>query len=198
MQNVLRIMLLGWVFVCGVLSLLCQTEHQATNQESGSTTKSPVNNGALSKEQQDFFAKLDMFKKQGRMAFENEMAREKTGDCPKSVSTYDMSMCLNQELEKTTANYQSYVGALRSVQGLKTPGETFEKGPSGKPLSEEERVTEFDGVEATWQAYQKAQCTAAYDAYKGGTIAPIMELTCHVRLIRDHMHELEDIYDFMH
>jgi uncharacterized protein YecT (DUF1311 family) len=53
-------------------------------------------------------------------------------------------------------------------------------------------------VESSWHAYYEAQCSAAYDAYEGGTIAPSIDLTCRLRLMRDRMHEFESIFDFMH
>jgi uncharacterized protein YecT (DUF1311 family) len=71
-------------------------------------------------------------------------------------------------------------------------------GPTGKSLTAEDRVREFDEVESAWRTYYKAQCSAAYHAYTGGSIAPNMEGTCQIRLMRDRMRELEGIYQFMH
>lgn len=196
MSRVLRLVLLMWALGGIVQSAAAGINHSSAKQGTETAPNSPDKNQALNKQQQDFFAKLDVLKKQGRAAFSDEMAREKAGDCPHAVSTYDMVTCLGREVEKTTANYRDFVGALRSVEHLKSPGVSYE-GPSGQPLSEEELVKEFDEAESAWQIYHKAQCTAAYGAHKSGTIAPVMEVTCHLQLMRDRMRELENIYQFM-
>jgi len=193
-----RITLLGCTFVAGLQLAVGQSNNHPMPQEAGSTPKSTTDKPALTKHEQDFFARLAIFKEQGRRAFSDEIAREKAGDCPHAVSTYDMNMCLGREMEMTAANYNAYVGAVRSAQGLKNPGSDAASGPSSKPLSKKHLVKDFDEVEIAWQAFHKAQCSAAYDAYKGGTIAPTMSLTCHLELMRNHMRELEDIYQFMH
>ena len=159
---------------------------------------SPPSKEVLAKDRQDFFAQLAAFKKSGRAAYSDEMSREKAGDCPHAASTLDIVTCLRQEIEKTTTNYTTYLDALRSVEGLSNTGETSAGTAGSQPLSTEERVKEFDDVEAAWQTYRKAQCSAAYDAYRGGTIAPIMGLSCQLSLMRGRMRELEKIYQFMH
>jgi uncharacterized protein YecT (DUF1311 family) len=159
---------------------------------------SPPSKAVLAKERQNFFAQLAAFKKSGRAAYSDEMIREKAGDCPHASSTQDTVTCLRQEIERTTTNYPTYLDALRSVEGLTNTGETSAGTAESQPLSAEESVKEFDNVEAAWQTYRKAQCSAAYDAYRGGTIAPIMELTCQLSLMRGRMRELENIYQFMH
>ena len=161
-------------------------------------TNSPPSKAVLDKDRQYFFAQVAAFKKSGRAGYSDEMAREKAGDCPHAASTQDTVTCLRQEIDKTTTNYTTYVNALRSVEGLSNTGETNAGATGGQYLSAEERVKEFDDVEAAWQTYHKAQCSAAYDAYRGGTIAPIIDLTCHLSLMRGRMRELENIYQFMH
>ena len=151
---------------------------------------------ALRKEWQEYSSQLQELKKVSRAAYSDEEAREKAGDCPEAKSTYDMNVCLGKEVGKTAVNYKAYTDALRSVEGLASPAESQGAGPTGNSLTPGERVSEFDRVESAWRAYYEAECSAAYDAYKGGTIAPSIELTCRLRLMRDHMHELESIFDF--
>jgi uncharacterized protein YecT (DUF1311 family) len=150
------------------------------------------------KESQEYFSRLQEFKKLGRAAYSNEETREKTGDCLEARTTYDINVCLGKEVGTTATNYKIYTDALRSVEGLAGPGVSESAGPTGKPLSAGERLSEFDRAESAWHAYYEAQCSAAYDAYKGGTIAPSIDLTCRLRLMRDRMHELKNIFDFMH
>jgi uncharacterized protein YecT (DUF1311 family) len=153
-----------------------------------------VDDAARKHASQEFFRQIDDFKKIARSAYSDEQTREKAGDCPKSTTTYDIGTCLEKEVEKTTANYRSYADAARSIEGLPAPGDAPASGPTGKPLSSQELVQQFDAVESAWQAYKKAQCSAAYDAYKGGTIAPMMQLTCELTLTRNRLRELDSIY----
>ena len=179
-----------------IATLILGGQAAVAQVNNGTSTNSPPS--AQSSARQEYFAQLDTFKKTARSSYSDEQAREKVGDCPKAMTTYDMSTCLGAELQKTTANYRAYTGALRSIEVLVPPGGAPLSGASGAPLSSQESVKEFDAAEAAWQAYQKLQCSAAYDAYRGGTIAPIMQLTCHLKLVRDRMRELESIYDLMH
>jgi uncharacterized protein YecT (DUF1311 family) len=158
----------------------------------------PPSKAVLEKERQDFLAQLATFKKSGRAGYSDEMTREKAGDCPNAASTQETVTCLKQEIEKTAANYTTYFNALRSVEGLGNTGETNAGATGSQSPYAEERVEEFDDVETAWQTYRKAQCSAAYDAYRGGTIAPIMGLTCQLSLMRGRTRELENIYQFMH
>ena len=162
------------------------------------TAQTPDLSPSSSKEQQKYFAQLEGLKRGGRAAYSDENAREKVGGCPKAMTTLDMNICFTGEVEKTTANYKTYTGALRAVEGLDDPNGSDAADIRGQQSDASKRVKEFDAVEAAWNEYYRAQCTAAYDAYAGGTIAPMMELTCKLQLLRDRMHELESIYQRMH
>jgi uncharacterized protein YecT (DUF1311 family) len=162
------------------------------------TAQTPDPSYNRSKDQQKYFAQLERLKKGGRAAYADENAREKTGDCPKAMTTLDMNMCFTREVEKTTSNYKAYTQAIRGVETLGEPNESDAAANRAQHSSSSKRVKKFDAVEAAWNEYYRAQCAAAYDAYAGGTIAPMMELTCKLQLMRDRMHELEGIYQFMH
>ena len=144
----------------------------------------------LSKERQEYFANLEKFKKSGRAAYSTEERREKLGDCPNAMTTLAINDCLSKEVQITTSNYKAYIGALRSVENLVDPDDSA--------TTSEHALKQFDAAESAWNKYYEAQCSAAYDAYSPGTIAPSMELTCQLQLMRDRMHELEAIYQFMH
>ena len=191
MNKLSPMVVLAWALVCALQNVGGQSDGSRTQKPTNS--KQPLNGSP-----QDFLTELGTLKGRGRGAFGNEMAREKAGDCTGAVSTYDMVSCLGKEIEKTTANYKTYVGALRSIEELDIPGGANDGKMRAKALPVDERIRSFDRAEAAWQSYQKAQCTAAYDAYKGGTIAPVMEITCHLQLMRDRMRELESIYQLMH
>ncbi|MGH9351389.1 MAG: lysozyme inhibitor LprI family protein, partial [Terriglobia bacterium] len=146
----------------------------------------------------EFLRQRSQLQQQANAAFDREMARKKAGDCPKARTTYDQDVCLGKVIDRTLANYKDFSGALRSLLGQKNPltaGVENMTGPTGKPLTEEEQVKEFDQAEAAWETYRKAQCSAAYDLFKSGTIAPVMGGICELKLIRSRMTDLDDIYE---
>jgi uncharacterized protein YecT (DUF1311 family) len=181
--------LLPKVLLLSTLLLLCGSASAQASQSSDDAG----GKDASKKAWQDYLAQIQTLKMSARSAYGNEQKRETTGDCPSAATTYDISVCLGQEIEKTTANYRVYLTAIRSVEGLPAPDEVSAKGPR-VPLSPVEAVKEFDEAESAWQVYEKAQCSTAYDIYRSGTIAPLMQLTCELRLLRDRMKELESIY----
>jgi uncharacterized protein YecT (DUF1311 family) len=133
-----------------------------------------------------------------KSSYSAEMARRKTPECRRAFSTYEMEACMERELEKTKANYQAYVGALRSSEALASPEEQpGSDPPPGRPLRPAERAREFDAVESAWQAYARAQCATAYDTSREGTSARVTQLECDLRLLRDRMSELESVYQFV-
>lgn len=159
------------------------------------------NNGAyLSKKatrEQHYFAELEKFKQSGRKAYSGEEAREKAGICPNVMNTLEINQCLQKEVQITMENYRAYTSALRAVEVLASPYERASGDISGT-ASVTSLAKAFDKAESAWHHYYKSQCSAAYEAYRDGTIALSMELTCRLQLIRDRMHELEAIYQFMH
>lgn len=132
MWRMARIALFGCTVAASLQFAVGQSNDHPTPQGAGSAPKSTTDKPALTKDQQNFFAQLDIFKNQGRRAFSNEMAREKAGDCPHAVSTYDVNICLGKQVETTTANYNAYVGAVRSALGLRSPWSDAVSGPPGK------------------------------------------------------------------
>lgn len=181
------------VLVVSLMLLVRCTVAQTGSQ----AAKSPGEETDFKAKEKEFWAQRDLFRKQAKAALDREMTREKAGDCPDARTTYDQNICLSKEIDATNANYKAYVGALRSLLGLKGPWKAAESGPTGKPLSEEETVKQFDEVEVMWQRYNKAQTSAVFDNYRGGTIAPIMAAACDLQLMRNHMRELDGIYDPM-
>ncbi len=142
-----------------------------------------------------FYAQVVRFREQAKGAFDREMAREKAGDCRDADSTRAIVDCLEKENETSTANYKTYVGALRSLLGIMgADGENQTPGLTGRPLTSKELVKEFDATETAWQKYREAQCTAAFDQFKGGTAAAPEAGTCELMLVRDHLREIEKIY----
>jgi len=142
-----------------------------------------------------FFKERERLQKVAKTALEGEMAREKAGDCPNANNTREMNECYGTELGTSMANYKAYVGALRAMLAQSSPwGEPTESGPTGKPLSEAERLAKFDQMERAWSEYEAAMTNGAFGLYKGGTIVNVMGLTSQLMLVRSHMRELAAVY----
>lgn len=183
------------VLIFSAGNVMAQASHPPDVREAGSTAKSK--RSAYRSAVAEFFQRRSQLQQQAKTAFDREMARQKAGDCPHARTTYDENICLGKAIHSTLTNYQSFSGALRSLLGQKNPlmGSGDMIGPTGKPLTAEQMTKEFDQVEADWESYRKAQCSAAYDFFKGGTIAPSMGGLCELKLIRSRMTDLNYIYD---
>jgi uncharacterized protein YecT (DUF1311 family) len=161
----------------------------------------------LTPEQQEYQTRMrevwvqsDALRTKAKAAFDNEMAREKAGDCPNAMSTYDINVCYSNAAWIADNNLKDFDDALRAILGLhepKMPGQLPLGGTLAGPTPEQ-RVAEFDKVEAQWSAYADTACTAASNQYYGGTIAPYMHISCHIRLVRNHLRELNFIYEVTH
>ena len=123
------------------------------------------------------YSEMQKGRRQAKAAFEREMAREKAGDCRDATTTYADNMCLEKESKTSAANYAEFSAAVRALLGAASPAQK-----------------EFDLAQAAWQKYRDLQCSAAFDLYKGGTIAPSAEGRCDLMLMRSHMRELEAVY----
>jgi len=137
---------------------------------------------------------------QAKKAFDAEMAREKAGDCPNARSTYETNNCLNNEFGITDENYKTYVEAVQALLSLKgppPPGQevhAVQSGPAGPELTPEQHTAEFDHLEAVWKPYSDAVCTATFHQYGGGTAGPPAEGECGLRMTRQHMRDLDQVY----
>ena len=145
---------------------------------------------------QAYIAQLDRLDAQAKTAYDREMARatasEKAGECPQAGSTRAIEDCLSQQIAASQANFTAFTGAIRSILALDAPGDGQPvPGPTGTPLSRAQRLQQFDDVAAAWNAYSKAQAGAAYDLWKGGTIAPVESLTCQLMLLRERTWPIE-------
>ena len=132
--------------------------------------------------------------KQAQAAYEREMARDKTGDCPNAGTTLAINTCLADEVKTSTTNYKSYADALRGMlDQLKDPP-PGEDGPTGKPLTTKDKLANFDQTEAAWARYRDAMCTASVGLYRGGSIVGAISGTCQLMMLRSHLRELNNVY----
>ncbi len=144
-----------------------------------------------------WLARRSELRAQAQNALDAEVAREKAGDCPDAKTTRAQEECLASEIQKTQSNYAAFAEAIRTMLALAypaMPGEQPVSGPTGKPLTSGERVKEFDKLEAESKAYRDAASKAAYDEYRGGTLAPVFSLEAEQKLLRLHLKEMAFIY----
>jgi uncharacterized protein YecT (DUF1311 family) len=133
-----------------------------------------------------YYAQVARFRQEAKAAFDREMAGEKAGECRHAGTTMQLNSCFGQAVEAARASYKAFTGAIRSMLGLALePSDAAEAKAT---------VDAFDATEAAWQKYREAQCKAALDLYKGGTIAPSQAMACELLLTRNHMLEIEQIY----
>jgi hypothetical protein len=137
----------------------------------------------------------DELRTAAQTALNAEMAREKAGDCPDATTTRAQEECLGAEMRKTDASYAAFASAIRAMLGLSYSTSTQpSSGPTGIPLTPEQRVAEFDRLEAESKAYREAAAKVAFDQYKGGTLAPVFSLEAAQKLLRLHLQEMAFVY----
>jgi uncharacterized protein YecT (DUF1311 family) len=154
---------------------------------------------AYQQQMKTYNAQVDTLRADANSAYSAEIAREKAGDCPNAVSTYDINMCLAHENDVTDANYKAYTSALRAMLALpypSTPGiETPIMGPTGPAATPVTNTAAFDAAELAWHAYATAECNAVDTLWRSGTIVNAMVGYCELRMTRGRLHELDDAYD---
>jgi len=142
------------------------------------------------REYEQQLALLYRFRAEAEQAWDDEMAREKAGDCNGRRSTYELNMCMVQRVTDTLANYKRYRDAVRAMRGVRLLGDGDASGPSGTPPTQEEAIRRFDAADATWQTYREELCALEADMTRGGTAAPFEGMSCTLLLVRNHMRDI--------
>lgn len=185
------------LFLCLALSSI------APAQDRPPGNPSPTLHKVLTPEQQEYQKQYRVFmdqrqalQAQAQKAYNDEMEREKNDQCKAESTTRGSEECLSREMNLTAVNYTAFTGAIRSILALKAPqiGDNPGSGPTGVPLTSDESVKEFDSMQSAWQQYRGIVSRAAYDQYKGGTLAPVFDGECTQMIVRSHMRELYMIY----
>jgi len=182
--------------LCGLLLLAIPAGWAARERQAASPRKT------LSNERQEYqrqwrtyMAERPDLQAHAKKIFDAEMAREKAGDCPNAVTTYDIDVCLGKEVSITDQNLKQYEAIVRELiaSAPEEPGGPG-GGPSGPALTSAQSAAEFDDVEQAWYRYRTLACKAARDQLGGGSAAPSSEIQCDIDLDRSHMRELDSIY----
>lgn len=152
---------------------------------------------ALQSEIAKWNVQYKVLRAQAQEALKAESDREKTEACPNASNTRAYEECYSAEIEKSQANYSKFASAIRAMLALTYPsmrGQEPASGPTGLSLTSDELVAEFDKLEAEAKNYREHASRAAYDQYKGGTLAPVFSAEATLHLLRSHMHEVAFVY----
>jgi len=134
---------------------------------------------------------------QAKQVFAAEMEREKAGDCHGADTQAGFNDCFGKAEALADESLKSYEAAIRGVLGLKYPAWPGEETPpsrAGSSPGPEQDVAEFDHLEKLWHEYLEAGATAAHHELEGGSGAGSFAAETRLRLERDHLRELHDIY----
>lgn len=170
-------------------------------QEPAAETAAPKSGKVITPEQQAYQQQIKDFQEarhklqaQAKQAFDAEVALDqadeaKTGECKDANTTLDWNKCLGRVAKVTEANYAAFASALRALFALKAPAI-----PAETVIAPDDRTGEFDKTEAAWQQYRDLARKAAYDQFKGGSMASSFALEVYVYAMRSHLRELDLIY----
>ncbi len=141
-------------------------------------------------------ARRQQLRSQAKQAFDAEMAREQE-KCPDARNTQEFNDCFGKAATLAATNLKSYTDALRAILVLRFPGSpsTPITGIAGVEQTPEQDGAEFTRLEQLWQSYKTTASAAAFHQFDGGTGGPSFELETEIRLTRNHMRELDSIYN---
>ncbi len=154
----------------------------------------------LQQEMREVGVKREILRAQAKQAFDAEMAHQKAGDCPDAQNTYQFNVCYGKAAAATDQSLTTYEDAIRNLLDLRYPNLTGQPpmpGPAGPNQTPEDAVAEFDRMEDLWHSYLDTAATAAFHQFGGGTGGPSFSMETHLRLVRSHMLELNDLYGML-
>lgn len=133
-------------------------------------------------------AQADAFRAAAKAALAAEGTHEAAFICPNVADPTEMNGCVAHENHITTANYQAFTTALRSLLALPGPPAP---SPQATPASS---AAAFDAAESTWQASTKTECDAEQAKWSDGNIVNFMGSECTIRQSRARLRELAEVY----
>lgn len=181
--------LLACTFVFSVLAAAQQTAAQPTR------IATPEQQG-LQEQARVFAAKRRQLRAQAKETFDAEIAREKAEDCPEAQNTREFNTCFGKAVAIADQHLKTYEEALQALLALHYPvqSSTPVPGVAGAASTPEQDAAEFSHLEQLWHSYLDAASAAAFHQFDGGTGGPSFELETHLRLVRNHMRELDMLY----
>ena len=93
--------------------------------------------------------------------------------CDSAVTTFEMRQCTSRKLERAKSELQRYLGEARRL------------ALNGKLL---------DSAQVAWERFRDVECRASGAQYEGGTMQPLVVLSCLESLTRERIRHLYDDY----
>jgi uncharacterized protein YecT (DUF1311 family) len=127
------------------------------------------------------------YRQQGTDAIARERARSKANLCNDATNGGNarIAQCLSDEAKETEQNYRAYIRAVGALLRLPSTSESAQ--------SQQKRLP-FDVAEEAWQRYRDRSCTSMATQWEGGDQAPVAYSDCRLKLTRNHLNELADLY----
>lgn len=116
----------------------------------------------------------DSYKQAARSIFASEMKKQEH-DCEGVEQQQPLNACMASAAQSTEASLNNFYAALRMTIG-----------PPAR--------TALRDAQKTWLLYRQQTCAAATDRYKGGSIAPFVHSSCQIRVTRERMRLLNELY----
>lgn len=98
-------------------------------------------------------------------------------DCSNATTTYDMGVCMTEQLEQQEVTLQHYLAEARA-----------------RYAENEEVVASIEKAQQSWLVYRQDQCSSIYNIWKDGTIRSIMGLSCSIRMTKLRTHQIWHSY----
>lgn len=98
-------------------------------------------------------------------------------DCPDAGTTYELGVCLAEQLEQQEVELQHYLAEARA-----------------RYADNELIVESIDKAQQSWLNYRHEQCSSIYNIWRDGTIRSIMGLSCSIRMTKLRTHQIWHSY----
>lgn len=97
--------------------------------------------------------------------------------CSEADNTYELGLCLAEQLEQQEVELQHYLAEARS-----------------RYKDNELIVESIEKAQQSWLVYRLDQCSSIYDIWRDGTIRSIMGLGCSIRMTQLRTHQIWHSY----
>ncbi|MDO8825661.1 lysozyme inhibitor LprI family protein [Methylophaga sp.] len=98
-------------------------------------------------------------------------------NCPEANNTYELGVCLAEQLEQREVELQHYLAEARA-----------------RYKANEQIVESIEKAQQSWLVYRLDQCSSIYDIWSDGTIRSIMGLNCSIRMTQLRTHQIWHSY----
>ncbi len=133
------------------------------------------------------FDQVDALQNRAREILKTELARQPDPACdPDKLSSMELDGCAAADEAVTERNYRAFLRALKASLAI--------QGPDIDPKILHPPSKNLAAGEVAWRTYLNKTCAAVVDGLEGGTIAPVVRVSCLQNLTQQHMKELADLF----